>query len=103
MKPLIPAVLLSAASTTIAHEQYVFKNIFNAPKQTVVDIWSKPLHTLSEAMKSMTSEAKAIWEEVSMFFPEEMDKVSFFSTPKPHVKKPDSVWDYILRGVDVQR
>jgi cathepsin A (carboxypeptidase C) len=102
MRLLAPTLLISAASTAIAQEQHVLKSNFKTPKP-VADAWSKPLHTLSEVMKGMTSEAKAIWDEVSMYFPEAMDKASLFSMPKPHVKKPDSIWDYIVKGADVQR
>jgi cathepsin A (carboxypeptidase C) len=102
MKLIAPAVLFGAASTAIAQEQHVLHGIPKVP-ESVADTWSKPLHTFSEAMKGMTSEAKAIWDEVSMHFPEAMDKTSFFSTPKPHVKKPNSVWDYIVKGADIQR
>lgn len=37
-----------------------------------------------------------------MMFPEAMDKASFFSSPKKHIRRPDSEWDHIMRGADVQ-
>lgn len=53
-------------------------------------------------MKGMTAEAKSIFEEVAMLFPEAMDKASFISPPKPHTKRPDSTWDYVVKGADIQ-
>ena len=35
-------------------------------------------------------------------FPEAMDKASFFSAPKKHTRRPDSEWDHIIKGADVQ-
>jgi cathepsin A (carboxypeptidase C) len=102
MKLLASAVLLGAAAAALPPHQHVLQN---HPKHTKpdADTWSKPLHTLSEALKHMTAEARAVWDEVSMMFPEAMDAVSFFSAPKPHVRKPDSAWDYVIKGADVQR
>jgi len=53
-------------------------------------------------MKDMTAEARAIWDEVSLLFPDAMEKASFFSSPKPNTRKPDSTWDYVMKGADVQ-
>jgi cathepsin A (carboxypeptidase C) len=37
-----------------------------------------------------------------MHFPDAMDKATFFSSPKPNTRKPDSTWDYVVKGADVQ-
>jgi cathepsin A (carboxypeptidase C) len=58
---------------------------------------------LEHSMESMTSEAKKIWDEVSMLYPEDMSKASFFSSPKPHTRKPDSAWDHVIKGADIER
>jgi len=107
MKVLASTVLLGVA-TAISNQQQVLQNpseehnpIKDATKP-VTDAWSKSLGHLSESMKGMTAEAKAIWEEVAMHFPDAMDKATFFSAPKPHVRKPDSTWDYVVKGADVQ-
>src|ERR1700738_2038368 len=101
MKLLASTVLLSTV-TALAPQQHVFQNPIKGAKPGA-DAWSKPLETLTEALKGMTSEAKAIWDEVAMHFPEAIDSASFFSSPKPHIRKPDSVWDYVVKGADVQR
>ena len=46
--------------------------------------------------------ARAIWDEVAMMYPEQMDKAAFFSNPKPHTRKHDSEWDYVVKGADIQ-
>lgn len=109
MKLLTSTVLLGAASAALPNQQ-----VLGNPERLVHEVkttfdkaagsnaWEKPLHSFSDALKSMTSDAKQVWDEVSMMFPEAMDKASFFSSPKPHVRKPDSAWDYVVKGADVQ-
>lgn len=107
MKLLASSVLLGAASAAITNQQQVLKNPLQGQNpledatKPLSSAWSKLGH-LADSMKDMTAEAKAVWDEVTMYFPEEMDKASFFSAPKPHVKKPDSVWDFVVKGSDVQ-
>jgi cathepsin A (carboxypeptidase C) len=104
MKLLASTVLLGA----VAAQQKVLSNPISEqnPLQQAAkagtDAWSKTLGSLVESMSEMTGEVKAIWDEVTMLFPEAMDKASFFSTPKPHTKRPDSTWDYVVKGADVQ-
>lgn len=105
MKLLASTVLLGAASATITTQQQVIKNgqdLLHDAAEPVANAWSKSLGHLAESMKDMTAEAKAIWDEVTMYFPEEMGKAAFFSAPKPHTKKPESVWDFVVKGSDVQ-
>ena len=108
MKLLASSILLSTASAAIAPQQQILKNPFNdenvfkSASKPVSDAWSKSLQALSDSMKGMTSEARAIWDEVALHFPEAMDKATFFSAPKPNNRKPDSTWDYVVKGADVQ-
>ncbi|EKD20552.1 uncharacterized protein L3040_004158 [Drepanopeziza brunnea f. sp. 'multigermtubi'] len=105
MKLLASTVLLGAASATITNQQSILKdgqNLLHDSAEPVANAWSKALGHLAESMKEMTAEAKAIWDEVTMYFPEEMEKATFFSAPKPHTKKPDSAWDFVVKGSDVQ-
>ena len=109
MKLLASTVLLSAASAAIPQKQQVLKNPFAGQAslkdaaKPISDAWSKSLTAISESMQDMTAEARAIWDEVSLLYPGAMDKATFFSSPKPHVRRPDSSWDYIVKGADVQR
>ncbi|EKG12582.1 Peptidase S10 serine carboxypeptidase [Macrophomina phaseolina MS6] len=100
MKVAASALLLGAASTALAERQQVFKA--DEAVKHASDAWSKPLHNLEDALKSLTGEAKQLWDEMAMMFPDSFDKANFFSTPKPHTRKHDSEWDHILKGSDVQ-
>jgi cathepsin A (carboxypeptidase C) len=64
---------------------------------------SSPLKSFEDALKGMTSEAKALWEEIKLLVPESaFDHASWFSQPKPHKRRPDHTWDHIVKGADVQ-
>jgi len=101
MRVAASALLAGAASAAVAPQQQILKfpSSFSELKE---DLWSKPLHNLEESLKSLTSEAKATWDEVATMYPESFDKAAFFSTPKPHTRKHDSEWDHIVKGADVQ-
>lgn len=107
MKLSAATILLQLAAAS-AQKQQVLSNPFkgqDAIKEAakpVSDAWSKSLNHLVDSMKGMTAEAKSIFEEVAMLFPEAMDKASFISSPKPHTRKPDSAWDYVVKGADIQ-
>lgn len=100
MKLLTSTVLIGAAFAAVGPQQ-VLQNPFKAAKP-LTDSWAQPLQSLADAMKGMTDEAKAVWDEVAMQFPQAMEQASFFSSPKPHTRRPDSTWDYIVKGADVQ-
>lgn len=101
MKVAASALLLGAASAAVAPQQQVLKAAEQL-KELNTDSWSKPLHNFEESLKSLTGEARRIWDEVALMFPESFDKASFFSSPKPHTKKPDHEWDHVVKGADVQ-
>jgi len=63
---------------------------------------SKQFEELNHALKSLTSDAEQLWDEITTMFPDSMDKSAFFSPPKPHVRKHDSEWDHIIKGADIQ-
>jgi cathepsin A (carboxypeptidase C) len=100
MKVATSALLFGAASAAIPQQQ-----VLKAPesfKGFDTSSWTKPLQNLEENLKSLTGEARAIWDEVAMMFPEQMEKAAFFSSPKPHTRKHDSEWDHVVKGADVQ-
>ena len=107
MKLLASTVLLGAASAAMTNQQKILGNPLKGQiplkdaAKPASDAW-RSLEHLAESMKNIPTEAKAIWDEVAMHFPEAMDKASFFSSPKPHTRKPDSTWDYIVKGADIQ-
>jgi cathepsin A (carboxypeptidase C) len=108
MKLLASTLLLGATSAAIAPQQQILKNPIEAAApikeglKPVSDSWTTSMHSFSEALKGLTSEAQAAWDEVALHFPEALDKASFFSSPKPSNRKPDSAWDYVVKGADIQ-
>ena len=77
------------------------QQVLQAPKQASEE-WIKPLHNLQDSLKSLTGEARTLWDEIATMFPEAMEKTSFLSPPKRHTRRPDSHWDNIIKGADVQ-
>ncbi|TAQ83628.1 hypothetical protein B7494_g8049 [Chlorociboria aeruginascens] len=105
MKLLTSTILLGAASAAFPPQQQVLKNGDSSIKDAVKPVseaWSKSLHSLTESMKSVPAEAKAIWDEILSLFPDAMNRATAFEAPKPHVRRPDSTWNYIIKGADVQ-
>ncbi|KAF2715775.1 carboxypeptidase Y-like protein A [Pleomassaria siparia CBS 279.74] len=101
MKVAASALLIGAASAAISPQQQVLK-FPELPKELNTESWSKPLHNLEESLKSLTGEARKVWDEVALMFPESFEKASFFSAPKPHTRKGDHEWDHIVKGAEVQ-
>ena len=77
------------------------QQVLQAP-QRASEALSKPLIELQKSLKSLTKETRAAWDEVSLLYPEAMEQATFFSAPKKHTRKPDSHWDHIMRGTDIQ-
>ncbi|KAF2787503.1 carboxypeptidase Y-like protein A [Melanomma pulvis-pyrius CBS 109.77] len=101
MKVATSALLIGAASAAIAPQQQVLK-FPDLPKELNTESWAKPLQNLEESLKSLTGEARRIWDEVALMFPESFEKAAFFSSPKPHTRKADHEWDHIVKGAEVQ-
>lgn len=97
MKSITPWLLMGAASAAISPQQKVLQ-----PPKQASDAWTKPLHSIQEALKTLTGEARAIWDEVALMYPEDMAKASLLSLPKKHNRRPDTHWDHIIKGADVQ-
>lgn len=98
MRAVAPALLIAAATASVLPQQITFQ----LPKQISTLSWDKPLQQIKHSLKSVTGEARKIWDEVAMMFPEEMDQLTFFSAPKPNIRGSDSKWDYVMRGADIQ-
>ena len=99
MKSLASWLLIGAVSAAVSPQQQVLQ-----PPRQASDSWTKPLHSVQESLKTLTVEAQALWDEVATMYPEEMAKASLLSHPqkKKHTRRPDSHWDHIIRGADVQ-
>lgn len=101
MKVAASTLLIGAASAAVAPQQQVFK-LPEQLKHLNTESWTKPLQNLEESLKSLTGEARRVWDEVALMFPEAFDQASFFSMPKPHTRREDSEWDHIIKGEDIQ-
>ncbi|KAI9675695.1 MAG: hypothetical protein M1817_001062 [Caeruleum heppii] len=96
MKLLASTILLGAASAAVAPQQVLQQSPL---KHAASKLWTKPLHSFSESLKSLSADAKATFEDVAMHFPDSVGE--FFSSPKPHQRKPDSEWDHMTYGADL--
>lgn len=101
------ALLVGAASAaSFQHEaQHVLGGVQDAVKPIAESFTpNKPLKSFQEAMKGMTSEAKALWEEIKLLVPSSaFEQSTWFSSPKPHKRRPDHTWDHIVKGADIQK
>lgn len=59
-------------------------------------------YSFQDSFKVLTGPARAAWDEVSGLFPEAMKQANMLPPPKAHRRRPDSYWDHITRGAEVQ-
>ncbi|KMU79375.1 carboxypeptidase Y [Coccidioides immitis RMSCC 3703] len=64
--------------------------------------WAKPLENLKDTFKTLGNDAKQAWNELASAFPDAINEYTLFSAPKKHTRRPDTHWDHIVRGSDVQ-
>jgi len=102
MRVLSTALLIGAAAAAVPQPAQQVLELPKKGDKGAPETLSKPLHHLEEQLKSLSDEARALWDEVSSLFPNALDRVPFFSLPKKHTRRPDSHWDHIVRGSDVQ-
>ncbi|CAM1505608.1 Fc.00g112450.m01.CDS01 [Cosmosporella sp. VM-42] len=96
------ALVLGAASSAVGFQDQ--KILGGEADKPVIDVhsWTQPLE---EFFGEFTTEAKAVWDEVSMLVPDAVEafkKQAIGTKPKPASRRPDSEWDHILKGADVQ-
>lgn len=102
---VIPATMLVGAATAAVPP---FQQILGYTEQGAESLskgaesLSKPLHHFQEQLKTLSDDARQLWDEMSSAFPESFDRNPLFSLPKKHNRRPDSHWDHIVRGSDVQ-
>lgn len=103
------ALVLGAASSALGlhQDQVVLNNPF---EQTFLDADSPSIESWASSLEDVfgkfTSEAKGAWDEVSMLMPDAVEaikKQTFGTTPKPTTRRPDTHWDHIVKGEDVQK
>lgn len=107
MKVAASALLIGAAAAAVPQQQQPLQ-----ASETVNDVlksasekassWTKPLQNLQHELKHLTEEARQVWDEVALMFPEAMSQASFFSAPKKHTRRHDTEWDYHTSGKAIQ-
>ncbi|WPH03359.1 Carboxypeptidase Y [Acrodontium crateriforme] len=107
MKVFASALLVGAATAAVPQSQQPLmapESITEALKGATdkASSWAAPLKNLQHELKHLTEEARQVWDDVAMMFPDAMSEASFFSLPKAHSKKKDSHWDFITSGKAVQ-
>ena len=60
------------------------------------------LEKLKHTAHEMTDDVRGAWEEVSRLFPESITQLGFPLPVKSHKRKPDSEWDHVVKGADIQ-
>ncbi|KAI5868098.1 Alpha/Beta hydrolase protein [Durotheca rogersii] len=92
------ALLLGAAAAAAASPQDQQKVLGG-----VGDAVRKPLSHLSGVFGEMPAAAKGLWDEMALLIPGFYEKAAnLVSYPKPHRRRPDSEWDHVVKGADVQ-
>jgi cathepsin A (carboxypeptidase C) len=110
---LLPATLLVGAASAATSPFQQVMGVHQEQLEDVVkqgsdafkhssDAFSKPLEQLKDHFKTLSGEARELWEEVSNYFPNSMDHAPMLSLPKKHTRRPSSHWDHIVSGKDVQ-
>jgi cathepsin A (carboxypeptidase C) len=94
MKVLATSLLLGAAVASPPLQQ-----VLTAPKEDVKPA-SIPLQSIKDHLKAIPEDLEKLQEEFSKF--SIYDNIPFLSIPKKHTRRPDSHWDHIVRGQDVQ-
>lgn len=99
------ALVLGAASSAVGlQDQKVLGPESGKPIIDLEDIadWTRPLEKF---FGEFTSEAKAVWDEVSSLAPDAVEafkQQAVGTKPKKNTRRPDSHWDHIVKGADVQ-
>lgn len=96
MKALAISLLVGATSAASP-----FQHVLQ-PHSQEPDSQAKHLYDLQESLKSLTAQARAAWDDVSNLFPEAMKQATSLSPPKGHTRRPNSYWDHITKGADLQ-
>lgn len=101
------ALLVGAASAVTFQQdaQHVLDDATGKAKDmasSIASSWTDKVKDYEEAFGAMTNEAKALWDEVALLVPNAFDALPPLNKPKKHVRRPDSEWDHITSGADVQ-
>lgn len=96
MRALAFSLLLGASSALSP-----FQHVMKASKQEP-NVQDSQLYNFQDSFKALTGQVRATWDEVSSLFPEAMKQANTLPPPKGHRRRPDSYWDHITRGAEIQ-
>ena len=95
MKAIAASLFLGAAVASPPLQQ-----VLTAPKEALKNP-SGHLQTIKDHLKTIPEELERLTEELYAGFPD-LDGIPLLSSPKKHTRRPDSHWDHIVRGHDIQ-
>ena len=102
MRIAASALLLGAASSALAADQVVLGGGSSGGNAKPANAWE----AVQEAIADAGDQARALWDEVTLVAPDAMaafEKAALGRKPKPAKRRPDSEWDHIVRGADVNK
>lgn len=96
---VVPATLLIGAAVAAVPP---VQQILEAPREDFdAETLPEPLESIQDKLKSIWEDTHELWDEASYYLPSK-DDLPTVSMPKPSRRRPDSHWDHIVRGSDVQ-
>ncbi|KAK5990293.1 Carboxypeptidase Y-like protein [Cladobotryum mycophilum] len=102
----LSTLMLGAATSALAsQDQKPLGGAATTLDQTFngFDSWAS---SMKEYFGEINAEAKAVWEEVNLLVPDALEAVkqrSMKLKAKKHHRKPDSKWDHVVKGSDLQK
>jgi cathepsin A (carboxypeptidase C) len=102
-------VVLSPPKEQTGHEATLDKPVMEEAgsmlSEAVEGLADSYLKPLKKMFGEISSEAQAAWDEVETLVPNAFDAFVDHvvnAKPKSHTRKPDSAWDHVVKGADVQ-
>lgn len=108
MRLLPTALVVGAATAAVPPVQHILQEPGKVAEKaseaasSAKDDWTKPLQSFQNHLKSLTDDARELWDEAYTEFSSAIDNNPIFSLPKKHTRRPDAEWNHIVRGADVQ-
>jgi cathepsin A (carboxypeptidase C) len=107
MRIAASTVLLGAASAA-SFQQHVLSDGYGRASDAMKPIMdafadkaANTLESLEDAFGAMSSQEKALWDEIKLLVPNAAFDLPSLSKPKPHRRRHD--WDHVVKGADVQK
>ncbi|OJD22365.1 hypothetical protein ACJ73_06288 [Blastomyces percursus] len=96
MKSLALALLVGGAIASGPQQQ-----VLQAPVDNP-DVVEPPLQKIGETFDRLRAQATNLWDDVMDKVPNIMDTITHTPPPKKSNRRPDSEWNHIVRGADIQ-